>query len=98
DALVAMHGLIDSLYLKELAKKVKRGLAGQMDRGFSTGARQYGYRKILVPAPSGRKAAGGRLIPLGTRIEVNPDEAKVIRQIFEWAAEGAGLPRIVERL
>src|SRR4029079_5727684 len=29
DALVAMHGLIDSLYLKELAKKVKRGLAGQ---------------------------------------------------------------------
>jgi DNA invertase Pin-like site-specific DNA recombinase len=33
DALVAVHGLIDSLYLKELAKKVKRGLAGQMDRG-----------------------------------------------------------------
>jgi site-specific DNA recombinase len=28
DALVAVHGLIDSLYLKELAKKIKRGLAG----------------------------------------------------------------------
>ena len=98
DALVAVHGLIDSLYLKELAKKVKRGLAGQMDRGFSTGARQYGFRKILVSDPSGKKDAHGQLVALGTRIEVNPDEAKVIQTIFEWAAEGVGLTTIVERL
>jgi hypothetical protein len=98
DALVAVHGLIDSLYLKELAKKTKRGLAGQMDRGFSTGARQYGYDKIVVPDPSGRKDAGGRLIPLGTRIEVNEEEAKTIRRIFQWAADGVGLTSIVERL
>jgi site-specific DNA recombinase len=98
DALVAVHGLIDSLYLKELAKKVKRGLAGQMDRGFSTGARQYGYRKILVPDDSGKKDAHGHPVSIGTRIEVNPSEAKVIRRIFEWAAEGVGLTSIVERL
>jgi DNA invertase Pin-like site-specific DNA recombinase len=98
DAMVAVHGLIDSLYLKELAKKVKRGLAGQMDRGFSTGARQYGYDKIVVPDPSGRKDAGGRLVPLGTRIEVNQDEAKTIRRIFQWAADGIGATGIVERL
>jgi hypothetical protein len=29
---------------------------------------------------------------------VNADEAKVIRRIFEWAAEGVGLTTIVERL
>src|SRR4029453_3439881 len=88
DALVAVHGLIDSLYLKELGKKVKRGLAGQMDRGFSTGARQYGYRKIPVPDPSGKKDAHGRPMALGTKIEVDPEEAKVIQKIFEWAADG----------
>jgi site-specific DNA recombinase len=98
DALVAVHGLIDSLYLKELAKKVKRGLAGQMDWGFSTGARQYGFRKILVPDPSGKKDAHGQPMALGTRIEVDPDEAKVIQMVFEWAAEGVGLTSIVERL
>ena len=97
-ALVAVHGLIDQLYLKELAKKVKRGLAGQMDRGFSTGGRQYGFRKILVPDPSGKKDAHGQSATLGTRIEVDPDEAKVIQMIFEWAAEGVGLTSIVERL
>jgi DNA invertase Pin-like site-specific DNA recombinase len=98
DALVAVHGLIDSLYLKELAKKVKRGLAGQMDRGFSTGARQYGYRKIAMTDDSGKKDAHGHPVSIGTRIEVNPSEAKVIRRIFEWAAEGVGLASIVERL
>jgi site-specific DNA recombinase len=98
DALVAVHGLIDSLYLKELAKKVKRGLAGQMDRGFSTGGRQYGYRKIVVPDDSGKKDAQGHPMSIGTRIEVNPSEATVIRRMFEWAAEGVGLTSIVERL
>ena len=79
-------------------KKVKRGLAGQMDRGFSTGGRQYGYNKIVVPDPSGRKDAGGRPVPLGTRIEVNEDEAKTIRRIFQWAADGVGVTSMVERL
>ena len=49
DALVTVHGLIDSLYLKELGKKVSRGLAGQLDRGYATGARQYGYRTTPIP-------------------------------------------------
>ena len=67
DALVTVHGLIDSLYLKELAKKVKRGLAGQMDRGFSTGALQYDYDKISEFDPSGAKDADGRPVVVGRR-------------------------------
>ena len=98
DALVAVHGLIDSMYLKELAKKVKRGLAGQMDRGFSTGAVQYGYDKIAVFDPSGAKDADGRPIVVGRRIQVNEEEATIIRRIFEWAADGVGSATIVDRL
>jgi site-specific DNA recombinase len=98
DALVAVHGLIDSLYLKELAKKVKRGLAGQMDRGFSTGARQYGYRTVPVLDPSGKKDDHGHPALLGKHIEVDEEEAAVIRRIFDWAANGVGLTTIVERL
>ena len=98
DALVTVHGLIDSLYLKELAKKIKRGLAGQLERGFATGARQYGYRTIPVPDPSGKKDDHGHPALLGKRIEVDPEEAAVIRRIFEWAANGAGLAAIVDRL
>ena len=98
DALVAVHGLIDSMFLKELAKKVKRGLAGQMDRGFSTGARQYGYDKVPVFDPSGRKDVDGRPLMLGKNIEINEEEAAVIRRMFSWAADGVGLATIVDRL
>jgi site-specific DNA recombinase len=98
DALVAVHGLIDSMYLKELAKKVKRGLAGQMDRGYSTGARQYGYDKVPVFDPSGATDPDGRPVVIGRRIQPNEEEATVIRRIFEWAAQGVGTSTIVDRL
>ena len=86
------------MYLKELAKKVNRGLAGQMDRGFSTGAMQYGYDKGPVFDPSGATDPDGRPLLIGRRIQVNPDEAAVINRIFEWAASGVGVPSIVDRL
>ena len=98
DALVAVHGLIDAMYLKELAKKVKRGLAGQMDRGFSTGGMQYGYDKVPEFDPSGAKDADGRAVVIGRRIRVNEPEAAVIRRIFAWAADGVGAASIVDRL
>ena len=98
DALVAVHGLIDSLYLKELAKKVQRGLIGQHERGFATGSKTYGYRTIPVPDASGRKDPRGQPVLEGYRIEVDPPEADVVRQIFEWAADGVGLANIVSRL
>src|SRR4051812_177759 len=48
ETLVAVHGMVDSLYLKEAAKKIKRGLEGQHARGFATGSRTYGYRTVPV--------------------------------------------------
>ena len=55
DSLIAMHGLVDSLYLKEMATKIKRGLAGQLERGFVTGGKTYGYRTKGVPSGPQRR-------------------------------------------
>ena len=41
ETLVTVHGLVDGLYLREMAAKIRRGLAGQAERGFSTGARVF---------------------------------------------------------
>jgi site-specific DNA recombinase len=35
---------------------------------------------------------------LGTRIELNENEAKTVRRIFKWAADGVGVGTMVERL
>lgn len=98
ETLVAVHGMVDSLYLKEAAKKIKRGLAGQHGRGFATGAITFGYRSIPVPDPSGKVDADGRPVLLGKRVELHPSQAPVVLQIFEWYASGTGVETIVTRL
>lgn len=98
ETLVAVHGLVDGLYLREMAQKIRRGLAGQIARGFHTGGATYGYRTVDVPDPSGRTDSSGRPARLGRRLEVNETEATIIRCIFGWYAAGIGVPTIVERL
>jgi len=86
DILVTVHGLVDSLYVKELAKKTHRGLEGLMLRGLSTGGRCYGYTAV---------SAG-----LGTskRLEINERESATIRRIFEFSSSGLSLKAIARKL
>jgi DNA invertase Pin-like site-specific DNA recombinase len=98
ETLVAVHGVVDSLYLREMAKKIKRGLAGQIDRGFATGGITYGYRTVPVPDPSGKTDVNGYPVLLGKRVAVIPEEARIVVQIFEWYASGLGVRRVVDRL
>ncbi len=98
ETLVAVHGMVDSLYLREAAKKIKRGLAGQHTRGFATGSITFGYRSVAVPDPSGKLESDGRLALLGKRLEVHVGEAHAVRQVFDWYASGLGVETIVSRL
>src|SRR5439155_16672785 len=83
ETLVAVHGVVDSLYLREMAKKVKRGLAGQLERGFATGSITFGYRTVPVPDPSGKTDPHGYPVLLGKPTELVPDEARAIVQSFD---------------
>lgn len=51
DVLLAVHGLVDSLYIKEPGKKTHRGIEGRALAGFITGGRCFGYRN--EPGPDG---------------------------------------------
>src|SRR5258708_2579630 len=80
DVLLSVHGLVDSLYIKELAKKTHRGLEGRALLGLSTGGRCFGYDNIAVEG--------------GVRRRTNPKEAAIIVRIFEMAADGYSLKAI----
>jgi site-specific DNA recombinase len=95
---VTVHGLVDSLYLRELGAKTRRGLAGQAARGYHTGQRVFGYRSVPVFDPSGRTGPDGQPALLGKRLEVHEPEAAIVRQAFAWYAEGIGVGTIVARL
>jgi site-specific DNA recombinase len=84
--LVTVHGMVDSLYVKELAKKTHRGLEGLVLRGQHAGGRCYGYDSAPVDDATGKQ------------LVINENEAKVVRRIFEMSANGQSLKTIAKTL
>ena len=85
DVLVTVHGLVDALYVKELAKKTHRGMEGRVLAGLHAGGRCYGYRNVRLPTG-------------GVRLEIDQAEASVVRRIFEMSASGRSLKTIAKTL
>jgi site-specific DNA recombinase len=84
DVMLTVHGLVDSLYIKELAKKTHRGLEGLALDGFHTGGNCFGYKNVRI----GEKV----------RLEIDGDEAAIVRRIFEMSAAGKSLKGIAKLL
>jgi site-specific DNA recombinase len=85
ELLVAMHGIMDAGYVRELAHKTHRGLEGCVLRGLHAGGRCFGYRNERVDETSGR-------------LVIEPSEAVIVRRIFEMAADGASFRVIAHTL
>jgi site-specific DNA recombinase len=84
ELLFAIHGIVDSLYVKEIALKTHRGLEGLALKGFHTGGRCYGYRTVKADD--------------GYSLEVFSEEAAIVRPIFELYASGLSLKKTAARL
>jgi len=99
DVVLPIHGIVDALYLKELAKKTQRGMAGQVLAGYNPGGRTYGYNYTPIDDPSGVLDKKTRQVKkLGTAIEINPEEAEVVKLIFDLAVSGIGQKEIARYL
>ena len=70
---IGVRGLLGSLYLTDLAHKVRRGLQGVVRDGRHAGGRAYGYR--TVPGKPGE-------------LEIVDSEASVVRRIFAEYLDG----------
>lgn len=92
EVLLGFHSIVDALYLREMASKIRRGLAGQINRGFATGGVTYGYRTVRVLDPTRDDGH------LGFRVEIEPVEAAYVRQVFEWYADGVSLNAVIAKL
>ncbi|MCL6554247.1 MAG: recombinase family protein, partial [Firmicutes bacterium] len=87
----ALVGLKDELFIEDLRDKTRRGMLGQISRGYSAGGRAFGYRSEPVYDDVGRV--------VGYRRVVDPHEAEVVRYIFRlYAVEGLTPRAIAHRL
>lgn len=99
DVLLPVYGIKDSLYIRELGKKTKRGMTGQVLKGYNAGGRTYGYKYTRVPDPTGAIDKKTRQVrSVGTKIEIDSEQSKVVKTIFAMYASGYGLKAIAIRL
>lgn len=92
-----MKALMNDVFLDDLRDKTRRGMVGQALKGYHCGGRSFGYR--LVPEyDSTKKDPYGQPVRIGTRLEIDPEQARWVRWIFESYADGMSPMKIVEEL
>jgi site-specific DNA recombinase len=87
---IGLKGTMNALFLKDLALKTHRGLKGRALEGKSAGGLTYGYRAIHDVARNGEVTRGDRAI--------EPQEAAIVRRIFQDYAKGISPKKIAEQL
>ena len=83
-----MFMLFDQYQSAEIAKHVLRGMQENARQGYFNGSKPpYGYRTI----DAGQTGIRGRF---KKKLEINPAEAEIVREIFELYVHGKNSPRI----
>lgn len=90
-------GLMNEIFLDDLRERVHRGLAGQVIKQYWTGGRPYGYRLKPVLHPTERDQYG-QPAKIGTKLEIDSEQAAIVREIFERHADGASCRTIASEL
>ncbi|MFV1528761.1 MULTISPECIES: recombinase family protein, partial [unclassified Phaeobacter] len=85
---VGIFSTIAALFLEDLGKKTRRGIAGRVASGSSGGGLSYGYR--VARHANGETVKG--------KLEVVDEQAAVIRRIFQEYADGKSPQKIAEGL
>ncbi|HEY2461394.1 MAG TPA: recombinase family protein [Candidatus Acidoferrum sp.] len=96
EVLLATHGIVDSLYIRELAKKTHRGVEGRALQGFHTGGRCFGYRGVPIEDAS-RLDSYGRPQIVGVKLEIDPEQSIIVKRIFAEYADGHSIKAIAKR-
>src|SRR6266478_1188655 len=80
EILFGVHGLIDSVYSRELGLKTHRGMQGCALKALHTGGRVFGYLSV--------RAADG------VKLQIVEQEAATIQRMFELYSKGQSLKRV----
>ena len=82
--------------LQSTAFRVRRGMVGQLQRGYEVGYPPYGYDAVSVGVSGNPVTPGEERV--GMRWMINPEEAKIIVQMFEMRKAGKSFNQICQHL
>src|SRR5262249_58227596 len=91
------RGIQNEMFLDDLREKTRRGMAGQALKGYSAGSRVYGYRRVPILDHT-KLDEWKRPTIIAVKREINGEQARWVRQIFQWYADGKSLRWIAGEL
>ena len=92
-----MRGVMNELFLDDLAAKVHRGQRGQAERKFWNGGKPYGYR--LKPITDAKRLdAYGAPARVGTVLSIDCAQAEIVTEIFTRYCNGESCLSIAAEL
>jgi site-specific DNA recombinase len=97
EVLLATHGIVDSLFIRELASKTRRGLEGRVLKSQHHGGHIFGYRSVPIEDAS-RRDNYGRPLVVGAKLAVDEGQAKIIRRTFTLYADGLSIKAVTKQL
>ena len=83
---IGMKSMMNNLFLDDLKDKVHRGLKGNALEGKNTGGKSFGYYPVAIRSETELDIYREPKI-LYSDMTIDDDQAKVVRQIFEWVTE-----------
>ena len=87
---VGLKGTMNALFLKDLKDKTRRGMTARIEAGYAIHPPAYGYRVKREYDPKGLPIPGLR--------EIDPEQADVVRWIYEQYLSGQSCPKIAGEL
>lgn len=87
---IGMVGLMSQQFLRDTTNRVKRGMLGQLERGYMIATPAFGYELKRELDAQGNRS--------GTHWQIAPADAKVVRQIFEQRGQGQSMHQIARAL
>ena len=88
--MMSLTAFADELEREKARQRTYDAMQRKAKAGHVTGGRVFGYRNVTITSASGERSH--------VMLEVNDDEAVVVRQIFDLCAAGAGLKSITKQL
>lgn len=95
--LQTVYGMQDEDFLETHRENVHRGLKGIALKGYHTGGTHYGYKRTLVYHPTDKDEHGRPAVD-HVELEVQPEQAAIVFEIFNLRAEGKSFRDITKHL
>ena len=82
-----MSGIKDEAFIDDVSRETHRGMIGKVTAGFNVSGKRYGYKHNPIESDT-KKDKFGRPAIVGVQLEINQDEAEIIRLIYTMFAQG----------